>query len=92
MSANVRFSVSGFVTPVDAEALKNGLKEAIRQIEQGQALHEQYKMPDIPTASLITLAFRNGYKAYREGMLDELREKINADSPAEPGTDRAGEA
>lgn len=67
MSAQIRFSVKGFVTPVDAEAIKHGLKEAIRQIEQGQEIQKEYKLPDVPSASLITLAFRNSYKAYKEG-------------------------
>lgn len=83
MSAQIRFSVKGFVTPAEAEALKHGLKEAIRQIEQGQAIQQEYKMPDIPTASLITLAFRNGQKAYFESM-QSLKEKIDAGTP-EPG-------
>lgn len=68
MAAEVRFSVKGFVTPVDAEAIKHGLREALRQIEQGQEIQKQYKLPDVPSASIITLAFRNSYKAYKEGL------------------------
>lgn len=86
MSAQIRFSISGFITPVEAEAIKHGLKDALRQVEQGQAIQKEYNLPDVPQASMITLAFRNSYKAYLEGMLSELREKINA-SDAEPGTD-----
>lgn len=81
MSAEVRFTVKGFVTPVDAEALKHGLKEAIRQIEQGQEIQKEYNLPDVPSASIITLAFRNSYKAYKEGS------KHYGDSASEPGTD-----
>lgn len=81
MSAQVRFSVKGFVSTVDAEAIKHGLREAIRQIEQGQEIQKEYSLPDVPSASIVTLAFRNSYKAYKEG--------VNASEP-EPGTDRAG--
>lgn len=90
MTAQVRFSVTGFVTPVDAEAIKHGLKEAIRQIEQGQEIQKAYGLPDVPTASLITLAYRNSYKAYLEGIQTELREKIYADRPQVDGTDSGG--
>lgn len=79
MSAQVRFSVTGFVTPVDAEAIKHGLKEAIRQIEQGQEIQKAYSLPDVPSASIITLAFRNSYKAYKEGS------ESYGDSAPEPG-------
>lgn len=84
MSAEVRFTVKGFVTPVDAEALKHGLKEAIRQIEQGQEIQKEYRLPDVPSASIITLAFRNSYKAYKEGVISV--------SEPEPGADRAGQS
>lgn len=68
MSAQIRFSVKGFITPVEAEALKHGLQEALRQVEQGQEIQKEYKLSDVPSASIITLAFRNSYKAYKEGL------------------------
>lgn len=68
MTAQIRFSIKGFITPVDAEAIKHGLKEALRQIEQGQKIQQDYNLPDVPSAEMVNLAFRNSYKAYKEGM------------------------
>lgn len=81
MSAKIRFSLSGFITPAEGEALKNAAREMIRSIEAGEAIQKEYNLPDIPTASLISLAWRNGYKY----MLETIERQSNG--AAKPGTD-----
>lgn len=62
MTAEVRFSIKGFVSEAEAEALKSAVQDLIRSIDTGLEIKKAYNLPDVLTASGMVTAFRNTYK------------------------------